>query len=368
MGSKLNIPQFSILLPCTLALIAGITWQAEYIVWSIFILITSLFLIYLKYKRFYSILKAITIITVFFVFGAIRSKIIIDKYNFAQENFCSERINFVAKVMDQAKSNNLNFPSKLTLQIWNVANYKKATKLESKIICIYLRETPKTKISDVIFLENMVIPKIGDKNFKLYLIKEGIFSTLFLSELKYRRLYRDKIAPSYFNATKNRLLKNLKSKMSDAAFITFSSIFLGYKDSDFYENATTKEQFNIWGISHFLARSGLHLVIILMLWNFIFSLIPIRYNLKQLLYTIIMLTYALLSWTSISFLRAFIMFLLYQTCMILRLSTITHHILTLTCCTVLIYNPFQLFFLDFQLSFALTFAITWAMSFKHKTI
>ena len=77
--------------------------------------------------------------------------------------------------------------------------------------------------------------------------------------------------------------------------------------------------------------------------------------------------YFILSWPSISFIRAFLIFLFTKYCNLHRHPTHFMHILLLTCCIVLLINPLQLFFLDFQLSFFLTFG-HWAPSWFHDRI
>ena len=115
--------------------------------------------------------------------------------------------------------------------------------------------------------------------------------------------------------------------------------------------------FRQWGISHYLARSGLHLTIFTFIWLMLFRLFPFSFFFKQLFMLLLCSIYLVFSWSSISFLRAFYSFFLYTICNICKIPIHFLHILTLVTLYVAICNPIQIFFLDFQLSFALTFAL-----------
>jgi competence protein ComEC len=139
----------------------------------------------------------------------------------------------------------------------------------------------------------------------------------------------------------------------------FSTIFLGNKDGVKKRLNNEKIFFKLWGISHYLARSGLHLVVFLALLELLLRLIPITFVLKQIISLCIAMIYFLLSWSSLSFMRAFLTFIMYKICLLLGLSSNFLHLVILTCFITLLYNPAHLFFLDFQLSFGLTFALAW---------
>ncbi|MGB8366809.1 MAG: ComEC/Rec2 family competence protein, partial [Candidatus Babeliales bacterium] len=158
---------------------------------------------------------------------------------------------------------------------------------------------------------------------------------------------------------KQRLFKNIEKKMSSKTFLFFSSLFLGNRTIQKEKIQSMSEQFKKWGISHLLARSGIHLTIFIFTWQAIFSLIPLSFALKQYILILISIVYFIFSWPSISFIRAFSIFMLYQLCTIINRPTHFLHFCLLTCFLFLIFNPMQLFFLDFQLSFSLTFVLGW---------
>ena len=227
-------------------------------------------------------------------------------------------------------------------------------------IALYIHKKPDLLVGDLIEINNVTFKQSSNSSFNTYLAKEKISATLFLENLEFTRIKRP-----HFNATrmlfyfKESLFATLRSKINRETFQLFSSIFLGNRTAVKKQMDSTKEPFKIWGTSHYLARSGLHLVIFVIVWHFILSLMPLSYMIKQLFLIILIITYALLSWSSISFERALLMVLIYKWCLLTRSPSHYIHLVALVTALVLCVNPFQLFFLDFQLSFGLTFALAW---------
>jgi competence protein ComEC len=156
-----------------------------------------------------------------------------------------------------------------------------------------------------------------------------------------------------------RLLSTLKTKLSTPAFLFFSSLFLGNRSCIKVSLEETSEQFKIWGISHFLARSGLHLALFIFIWQMLSSLIPFSFGTKQLLFTTLSIIYFMLTWTSAPFTRAFALLIMHKLFLFLKIPFNLLHALSCVCLCFLLYCPLYIFFLDFQLSFALTFALAW---------
>lgn len=121
-----------------------------------------------------------------------------------------------------------------------------------------------------------------------------------------------------------------------------------------------RQWFNNWGIAHYLARSGLHLVIVVILLQFLLGLIPLHYLGKRILLGGYLLIYALLSWPAISFTRALLMVALGYGADFVSRPYQALHLVTVATYVVLLAQPTNLFYADFQLSFGLTFALAWA--------
>lgn len=115
--------------------------------------------------------------------------------------------------------------------------------------------------------------------------------------------------------------------------------------------------FNKWGISHYLARSGLHIILILQLIMAVVSLLNLSFKITSGISNIILLLFSIYSYGGLSFLRALLMWIFFLISNFLYISSNTLHTFSLCAFFLLIINPFFLFRIDFQLSFGATFAL-----------
>ncbi|HLB41025.1 MAG TPA: ComEC/Rec2 family competence protein, partial [Candidatus Babeliales bacterium] len=157
---------------------------------------------------------------------------------------------------------------------------------------------------------------------------------------------------------KNRLITKLKSKLTPATFSLLSTVFLGYKlaSPPLLQQQLT-QQFQRWGLAHFLARAGLHLILLAFLLQASLLLLLRSRAGQQCGFLVAVSIYALLSWDSLSFERAWLLVSLVAICQLGNWQYDRLHLLNLITSAILLWNPVQLFFLDFQLSFALTYAL-----------
>ncbi|MBY0353099.1 ComEC/Rec2 family competence protein [Candidatus Babeliales bacterium] len=232
------------------------------------------------------------------------------------------------------------------------------------ILC-YSKKITDLAPSDTVSLNNVILktsqtPSISDKpTFFDYLIKEDALCSLFVD---HQTTYTLESRPTWslnrwLWKQKMNLYHACQQKLSYTAFTYFSLIFLGNKYFAKYDSL--RALFNQWGLAHFLARSGLHIVLFIFMWTFLLNLMPLPLQCKRFILLSCCFCYCMLSWISISFIRAFLVFVLTQLGAILSRQTNFLHLLTLTCLLILLFNPIQLFFLDFQLTFGLTFTLAW---------
>jgi len=230
-----------------------------------------------------------------------------------------------------------------------------------KKIHIYLSSYPSVEVDDLISLENIICKQPPPSSYRGHLMREQTIATVFTPKLDATIVSRPTISyKRWIHNTKILVTKRATHALLPVTKSLYASLFLGNKTytSTCYESI--KEQFRRWGLSHYLARSGLHLVLIVALWIWFFRVIPIPFIHKELSIVLLVMVYALLSWSSISFIRALSTFFLCKIC-----SCIWHqyssnlHLLTVTAFYLLIQNPLHLFYLDFQLSFGITFALAW---------
>lgn len=351
--------------PLALSLISfifGIYWQNKFECNVIFIALALILLpSFLLQKKYYNT----KVIYFFFFFsGALLLQNQKNNHTSTLKELENKRLDLIAKIINQEKSPQNNYKETLIIQVekikpvWQQNFYAKNFNLS-----IYLRIPSDVEVGDVIEIKSINIkrpvPKkilTNNPSFNEYLLKEDVLATVFTNNLNYTKIYTPKFSiKKWLLEKKQKIFNEIKIKLSPKTFTYFSYIFLGNKKDKTVSGM--RKQFNNWGISHYLARSGLHIILFILIWKFLLGLIPIKLNSKHIMLLLICISYQLLSWSSISFSRAFYVFIIYELGRLLNKQTNFMHILSLVCLFILITNPIQLFFVDFQLSFALTFAL-----------
>lgn len=360
------VPRIPVSLPITSALILGISWQALgggfWIAYGGFCVITGIaaYCLYDTKKFWYQLLGLLFLLGIFCVGGVrhyYQHKKFLDFYYAAAE--CP--LNVTGTIIDIENVAHENYQQIVTLKLLEAQRGEiPIPEAKNQIITVYLEMPVTARVSDIIASDSIILRYTNNNSYKQYLIKEGIAASVFLKNQKITVIPNQQFSiKSWLHQKRKTLTDQLRGKMSVFTFSLFSTIFLGYKHSDAASKQEIAQDFKIWGIMHYLARSGLHLVLFIMLWKFLFDFLPLSFLSKQLIMISLVSVYLAFSWSSVSFNRALVTFLLYKTCSMLDLPINAVHLLALVCGAVLLYNPYQLFFLDFQLSFALTFALAW---------
>lgn len=235
----------------------------------------------------------------------------------------------------------------------------------------FVKHTTTVQVSDTILIKNIIIKPpqrqtlSGNPGYADYLIKEGFFSSIFLPSEHHIAIldHPTWTIRRWWWSLRNNTFQNIMSQLSPCTASYYSLIFLGKKDPDVTDQL--RRTFNFWGLSHYLARSGIHIVLFILIWKFILSFLPIHLAFKRILLVIICGSYGLLSWASTPFIRAYYSFLLTEGGRLFGLHVHFFHMLTIICVLMLLFNPMQLFFLDFQLTFGLTFALGWLSMYQN---
>jgi len=213
---------------------------------------------------------------------------------------------------------------------------------------------------DTIKLKNVCFNPSTSAKFTTYLqSKDCAASTHFKKEnlcLIHRPLFSLK---QFLYATNQRLLKNYQALLSRPTLTCFYALFLGNKQLFQKSFNRLKGRFNNWGLAHFLARSGLHLVMFIAIWITLFRFVPLAFFIKQLLLLLLVLLYILFSWSSIPFTRAMLAYVYQSGCSLLSIQTHPLQTISLVALILLYSNPYQLFLLEFQLTMSLTFGLLW---------
>lgn len=273
-----------------------------------------------------------------------------------QPSYSLENISVEAEIQEKEQTGNPHWPERIKL---------KASRIQGQTVkpftfFVYCKHSNSLEHGDKVKCSQMNIKLPSDQNFKRYINREGAIGTVFSANFCPQVQEQKRWSFSRWLARKRNLLfSNLKKKMPKKTFALFSSLFMGDRARVKQAIEPHKSPFKWWGISHHLARSGLHLMLFIALLALIMSFLPIPFFYKSALTTLLSCVYFVLTPSTISFVRAFQLFLFYRLCNFLSLPIHSVHLLCLACIFTLIYNPFQLFFLDFQLSFYLAFCLAW---------
>jgi hypothetical protein len=207
-------------------------------------------------------------------------------------------------------------------------------------------------------IKNIILKHPKSNSYQEYLIRENIWAVAHPKWLSYTTIKKPSLLMQQIDQLCSMPLQATDHAVSQLTHSLYLSIFCGKK----IKSTTTtkmKELFSYWGISHHLARSGLHLIILIGLLLFLFSFIPCAASKKQWLIVALLCFYYVTTYSSVAFMRAFYMYLLYTLCKQLHVPSSAIHILLITTLLTLVINPCHLFFLDFQLSFSITLLILW---------
>lgn len=113
--------------------------------------------------------------------------------------------------------------------------------------------------------------------------------------------------------------------------------------------------FKEWGIAHYFARSGLHVIMIISFFMILCSFFSLPFKISWYLSIVFLLLFALISASSLPFYRAIVLWLLLGIFRLWGLGSRNYlALLSITIILFLFYNPFWIFSISFQLSFFAT--------------
>lgn len=299
--------------------------------------------------------KKLLLYTLTFSSGFISHKIQIIHFANIETEICEKPATIIGTVIGIKTSETKLFKTTIELMLEQVNTSQKRKTVGKKIILnCFVR--PPLKPYQRIKIKNIVLKKINDADFKNYLIRMQLFNSTFVNKLHYTVLDKSKrmLLDESLATLKDRIIKTLESKIPPQTFFLFESIFLGDKERFIQSEYSQAHNFNQWGIAHILARSGLHVSILLFLFRTIMNATYLPFLIQKAITLCFMLLFYALSTPATPFLRAFFMYLIHETCLFANLATNTLHIFCLATTGMLLFNPSQLFFLDFQLSFGIT--------------
>ena len=335
------------------ALIAGIC-STSYILWSATFFLASLLMI--SQEKQCALLTAIA--CCFFFFGSTRYHQNRELY-FVDNVHLNKKCNIIATVQEimPRLDEDEQICIKLALESIEITG-KKYQIYKNIYLFLPSYSTVWFKPYQKILIKNIILKHPCATSYQEYLIRENIWAVAHQNKFGYTTIAKPSQFAQQINILCSLPLLATKHAFSELTKTLYLSIFCGKK----IKSATTtqmKKIFQCWGISHHLARSGLHLVILISLLLLLFSCIPCSSSKKQILILGLLFIYYATTYSSVAFMRAFYMYIFYVICKQLHLPSNSVHILLITALLILSLNPHHLFFLDFQLSFSITLLILW---------
>ncbi len=341
----------------TFLLIVGIWIQSIFYFFIFFCLIASFiigFYSFFKNKNFYLLYILLSLLV-----GALLYYLQLYSYQHVYKKLKDTEYDIYGTVYDIGPSPNAYNKWRILLSNNTLQSATQQITIDKKI-ALYARQLNNVAIGDVIYVPKLKIKIPQEESIKFYLMRDEIIASSFLNEKNAISIVTRPFYCFYrwLHTKKYALYERLQTKIKSPIFSLFALLFLGFKHHNFYTEKQ-REYFKYWGLSHFLARSGLHLVLFIMIWRFLLQFIPCWFLLKQFFFIGISSIYFLLTWPTLSFERAFFTFILYCLWIIFNQQINGLHILSLVTLLIIVHNPITIFFLDFQLSFGLTFALLW---------
>ncbi|MFA5998454.1 MAG: ComEC/Rec2 family competence protein [Candidatus Babeliales bacterium] len=319
---------------------------------------------YFLYKKNSSYLFILSLCLIFSIATLLKIQQQYKNYH-SHENFFKKHVTLDATILQVSESSLNKEQTTLLLKTKTIYGADKQTLSLPQNILVFLptKRAQKLKEGQEITVSKLELlqPERGCP-YESYLIKENIWATA-------------SIASQTINVTKQANLPLYKkcfnlfsAHLNKSTASLYNPLFLGKREKNL---STISIQHNsmYWGIAHHMARSGIHLVTIFGLLMTTLHYARVRHSYRYLLGALLSIGYFQITFSSISFIRALLMILFQMFSKINKFTYSSVHALTMTTLMVLMYNPLQIFFLDFQLSFGVTYIIIWLFRTKYaKTV
>lgn len=359
-----TIPRLYPIWALAVSCILGICWQSlEYPLYYTFLLALVSFIFLMIVRNTCIALKTIYIVLYAVVFLASGMSYYLSVAQ--QKEFCQYSHNHTFDVtgmaIDISQTGNFRLPWAIKLKVHSLVctDYMIEPWNSHISICLYTKNAPSFSVSDTIEVKNISFKTPKNKEFMRYLIKEEVVTTATMDKTSIKLINHPTWSiKRWLSNYRQQLLDHFQQSMNQQTYLSFGSIFLG--------NTVTKKKvekmknhLKVWGLFHYIARAGLHLVIFVSIWMFILSFLPISWFWRQWLMILLSGTYFLLTWPSIPFNRAFFTFLLTKIFTLFGYRSYYVPTLSIVVLITLLIHPMYLFCLDFQLSFGITYALAW---------
>ncbi|MEM8507980.1 MAG: ComEC/Rec2 family competence protein [Bacteroidota bacterium] len=198
-------------------------------------------------------------------------------------------------------------------------------------------------------------------NYQEYLRRQGIYHQINVHSKGFRKTKRpSKTVAGRASRFREHLISKLRTYDFGAAQLgVIQALLLGQRN-DIPEDTYTS--YKDAGAVHILAVSGLHIGILLLIFQFLLrplEQLPYGRSLTLIVVVILLWMYAVLAGLSPSVVRAVTMFSFIAYALYLNRPTNTFNIITLSLVFILLIHPLFLFQVGFQMSYAAVFSIVW---------
>lgn len=229
---------------------------------------------------------------------------------------------------------------------------------EAGIIKFLTPKQPPFAVGDEGLFFNVQFQTKTEKNVDFSLLRDHCFGICFAPYIK-ARIFKQRSLYGrwlhWWNARRSHVYKELQKTVPPKTFMYISSLFFGLKQGEKY--LEMRAQFARWGLTHYLARSGLHISLLVSLWSVPLRFLPLSLSTKALIMLGVLFVYNQLSWANISFNRALWLWFFYLGSWLAGCVATPLFGFGQLLTAILLFNPWQACCLDFQLSFFLTFVL-----------
>lgn len=272
----------------------------------------------------------------------------------------SESSVYIARVIEQPITKQKSI--KVLLKVNEIRDPSTSCETDGKLLCYIKRDSlfePPQYGDVIVFHERPGLPEKpgnpGEFDYAAYLANQGIFHTVYLSHEDYKVLSTGKgnTLKSFALNTRTEFLNLLKENgLKGKELSVAAALLAGYDD---LLDADQRREYSGAGVVHILSVSGLHVGVIFLLAEFVFSFLRKRRSmavLKPILIILVIWLYALITGMAPPVLRASLMFTLIILGRAAQQQSNTFNTLALAAFILLILDPRLLFNVGFQLSFS----------------
>lgn len=342
----------------------------SYKILSIFILTIVLFFANREYYYF----RLVNIIVIFILCGYIRTHYFIKNYDFYTVKYPIGNVKVYGKVEKEIinRDFNDNYNKELIVKVNKIEKNDKTIKNIPNKLKIRLKDENEVVYINDIVLKTFVFPIQNkyfqsDFDFRKYMYFQGIGGVGYKGKILFNEKNNNDISiKQKIDIFRAKLAKNIiKCRESTKSTTIISVLLTGQKN---LANKQSMEYMNYSGLAHLLSISGLHMMTLIVLIMFVvkwillrFEYIALNYNvfkISAIVSLIINFVYLLLSGSSISAIRSYIMSVILLISIIIGRFNSPLRSIMFVMFTISFVKPHFIFNAGFQMSFMAVIGLT----------